>query len=107
MVRVFGGVCVGFLSHGVVPVAVGSGVDVIGVCADDVVAVDVDGEPVLAVCVFGDSGFHSVRDEDSAFCFGVSVVCVVLRSLHVSGVPVFGFLDQYYGVFAEFEGHLV
>ena len=93
MVWVFGGVCVDFLSHGVVPVAVGSGVDVIGVCADDGAAVDVDGEPVLSVCVFSDSGFHSIRDEDSAFCFSVGVVCVVFRSLHMSSVPVFGFLD--------------
>ena len=104
MVGVFGGVCVDFLSHGVVPVAVGRGVDIVGVCADNVITVDVNGEPVLAVCVFGDSGFHTVWDEDSTFCFGVGVVCVVLGSLHVSSIPVLGFLDQYYSVFAEFEG---
>ena len=107
MVGVFGSMCVDFLPHGVVSVAVSRGVDIVGVCANNIITVDVNGEPVLAVCVFGDSGFHSVRDEDSTFCFGVSVVCVVLRSLHVSGVPVFGFLDQYYGVFAEFEGYLL
>ena len=86
-------VCVDFLSHDVVSVAVGSGVDVIGVCADNSIAIYVDGEPVLSVCVFCDSVFHSVRDEDSAFCFYVCVVCVVLRSLHVSSIPVFGFLE--------------
>ena len=78
--------------------------DVIGVCADDVVAVDVDGEPVLAVCVFGDSGFHTIWDEDSTFCFGVSIVSMVLVSVHVSRVPVLGFLDQYYSVCCRVRG---
>ena len=107
MVGVFGSMCVDFLPHGVVSVAVSRGVDIVGVCADNVITVDVNGEPVLAVCVFGDSGFHTIWDEDSTFCFGVGVVCVVLGSLHVSSIPVFGFLDQYYSVFAEFEGYLL
>ena len=92
MVRVFGGACVDFLSHVVVSVAVGRRVDVIGMCADDSIAIDMDGKPVLSVCVFCDSVFHSVGDEDSAFCFDVCVVCVVLGSVHVSSVPVFGFV---------------
>ena len=104
MVGILGGVCVDFESHGVVPVAIGGGMDVVGVCADKVVPVDVDGEPVLAVCVFGDSGFHAIWNEDSTFCFGVCVVCVVLGSLHVSRIPVLGFLDQYYSVFSQFDG---
>ena len=78
--------------------------DVVGVCADKVVPVDVDGEPVWTVCVFGDSGFYAIWYEDSTLCFGVSVVCVVLVSLHVSRIPVLGFLDQYYSVFSEFDG---
>ena len=104
MVGVFGSMCVDFLPHGVVSVAVSRGVDIVGVCANNIITVDVNGEPVLAVCMFGDSVFHIIWDEDSAFCFGVGVVSVVLGSLHVSGIPVLGFLDQDYGMFAEFEG---
>ena len=104
MIGVLSCVCVDFESHGVVPVAIRGGVDVVGVCADEVVPVDVDGEPVWAVCMFGDSRFYTIWYEDSTFCFGIGVVCVVLVSLHVSRIPVLGFLDQYYSVFAEFEG---
>ena len=104
MVRVLGCVCVDFESHGVVPVAIRGGVDVVGVCADEVVPVDVDGEPIWAVCMFGDSRFNAVWYENSAFCFRIGVVGVVLVSLHVSRIPVLGFLDQDYGMFAEFEG---
>ena len=92
MVRVLSAVCVDFLSHVVVPVAVSRRVDVVGMCSDDRVAVDVAGEPVLSVCVFRDSVFHSGRDEDSAFCFDVCVVCVVCGFVHVSSVPILGFL---------------
>ena len=93
MVRVLSGACVNFLSHVVVPVAVSGRVDVVGVCTDYRVAVDMDGEPVLSVYVFRDSVFDSVWDEDSAFCFDVCVVSVMLGFVHVSGVPVFGFLE--------------
>ena len=93
MVRVLSGLCVDFLSHVVVPVAVSRRMDVVGMSADDRVAVDVDGEPILSVCVFRDSVFHSVWDEDSTFCFDVCVVSVVLGFVHMSGIPVFGFLE--------------
>ena len=100
MVGILGGVCVDFESHGVVPVAIRGGVDVVGVCADEVVPVDVDGEPVWAVCMFGDSRFNAVWYEDSAFCFCIGVVSMVLISLHVPRVPVLGLLNHYYGVFS-------
>ena len=93
MVRVFCGVGVDFLSHIVVSVAVGSRMDVVGVCADDRVAVYVDGNPVLSMYVFRDSVFDPVWDEDSAFCFNVCVVGVMWGFMHVSGVPFFGFLE--------------
>ena len=48
---------------------------------------------ILSVYVFRDSVFDSVWDEDSAFCFDVCVVSVMLGFVHVSGVPIFGFLE--------------
>ena len=93
MVRVLCGVCVYFLSHVVVSVAVGGRMDVVSVCADDRVAVYMDGNPVLSMYVFRDSVFDTVWDEDSAFCFNVCVVGVMWRFMHVSGVPIFGFLE--------------
>ena len=96
VVRVFCGVGVYFLSHIVVSVAVGGRMDVVSVCADDRVAVYMDGNdgnPILSKYVFRDSVFDSVWDEDSAFCFDVCVVSVMLGFVHVSGVPVFGFLE--------------
>ena len=59
------------------------------------------------MCVFGYPVFDVVRDEDSAFRSRVGIVCVVVGFVHVSCVPVLGFLEEYYGVFAKFRGHMV
>ena len=68
-------------------------------CADDSVSVYVNGYPILSMYVFSDPVFYSVWNEDSALGFHVCVVCVVWGFVHVSGVPVFGFLEEDYGVF--------
>ena len=59
------------------------------------------------MCVFGDSLFDVVGDQDSAFGSDIGVVCVALCSVHVSCVPVLSFLYEYYCMFPEFGGHLV